>query len=157
MSIARAVAEYTAGKKLGAKTMFATHYHELTELEKEIRGVVNYNVAAKKRGGELTFLRKIVRGPTDDSYGIEVAQLAGVPSEITRRAKEILRTLEEMRPEPRPIAKTKEEAPASQPISFADSAAEEIKEKLKTLDINTLTPIEAMGLLYEWKKMILES
>ena len=157
MSIARAVAEYTAGKKLGAKTMFATHYHELTELEKEIRGVVNYNVAAKKRGGELTFLRKIVRGPTDDSYGIEVAQLAGVPSEITRRAKEILRTLEEMRPEPRPIAKTKEEAPASQPITFADSAAEEIKEKLKTLDINTLTPIEAMGLLYEWKKMILES
>ena len=157
MSIARAVAEYTAGKKLGAKTMFATHYHELTELEKEIRGVVNYNVAAKKRGGELTFLRKIVRGPTDDSYGIEVAQLAGVPSEITRRAKEILRTLEEMRPEPRSSGKVKEESYASQPISFADSAAEEIKEKLKTLDINTLTPIEAMGLLYEWKKTILES
>ena len=157
MSIARAVAEYTAGKKLGAKTMFATHYHELTELEKEIRGVVNYNVAAKKRGGELTFLRKIVRGPTDDSYGIEVAQLAGVPGEITRRAKEILRTLEEMRPEPRSASKGKEESYASQPITFADSAAEEIKEKLKTLDINTLTPIEAMGLLYEWKKRILES
>ena len=157
MSIARAVAEYTAGKKLGAKTMFATHYHELTELEKEIRGVVNYNVAAKKRGGELTFLRKIVRGPTDDSYGIEVAQLAGVPSEITRRAKEILRTLEEMRPDPGSTVKERGEAPASQPITFADSAAEEIKEKLKTLDINTLTPIEAMGLLYEWKKRILES
>ena len=86
-----------------------------------------------------------------------MAQLAGVPSEITRRAKEILRTLEAMRPEGKGAAKAKEESFASQPITFADSAAEEIKEKLKTLDINTLTPIEAMGLLYEWKKRILES
>lgn len=77
MSIARAVAEYTVGKKIGAKTMFATHYHELTSLENELKGVVNYNVAAKKRGDDVTFLRKIVKGPTDDSYGIEVARLAG--------------------------------------------------------------------------------
>jgi len=153
MSIARAVAEYTAGKKLGAKTMFATHYHELTALEDEIDGVINYNVAAKKRGGDVTFLRKIVRGPTDDSYGIEVAQLAGVPSEITRRAKEILRTLEAGRP--------KESAEPAVPTSleemnltFADTAADEIKNALRKLDINTLTPIEAMNLLYEWKKRV---
>jgi len=155
MSIARAVAEYTAGKKLGAKTMFATHYHELTALENEIDGVVNYNVAAKKRGGDVTFLRKIVRGPTDDSYGIEVAQLAGVPAEITRRAKEILRTLEANRPKER--AGTAPAAPATleeMNLTFADTAADEIKNALKKLDINTLTPIEAMNLLYEWKKRV---
>ena len=123
----------------------------------DFEGIVNYNIAAKKRGDSITFLRKIVKGATDDSYGIEVAQLAGVPAEITRRAKEILRTLEETRPEPKSAPRAKEESYASQPITFADSAAEEIKEKLKTLDINTLTPIEAMGLLYEWKKTILES
>ncbi len=94
MSIARAVLEYTAGKKLGAKTLFATHYHELTELEGQIPGVVNYNVAVKKRGDDLTFLRKIVRGPVDESYGIEVAKLAGVPQEIVEHAKEILAALE---------------------------------------------------------------
>lgn len=153
MSIARAVAEYTAGKKIGAKTMFATHYHELTALEGELDGVVNYNVAAKKRGGDITFLRKIVRGPTDDSYGIEVAQLAGVPAEVTRRAKEILRSLES--DAPGTIGKNAPRQDASlesMNLTLEDSAAEEIKSKLKTLDINTLTPIEAMNLLYEWKK-----
>lgn len=94
MSIARAVAEYTAGKALGTKSMFATHYHELTELEEKMDGIVNYNVAAKKRGDDVTFLRKIVRGPADDSYGIEVAKLAGVPDKIIKRAKEILAELE---------------------------------------------------------------
>lgn len=78
MSIARAIIEYTVSKKLYAKTMFATHYHELTELEELCRGVVNYNIVAKKRGDELIFLRKIVRGAADESYGIEVAKLAGV-------------------------------------------------------------------------------
>lgn len=151
MSIARAVAEYTCGKKLGAKTMFATHYHELTALENEIDGVVNYNVAAKKRGGEVTFLRKIVRGPTDDSYGIEVAQLAGVPTEITRRAKEILHALEKNVPRERAHEETQPTL-EEQNLTFADTAAEEIKAELRKLDINTLTPIEAMNLLYSWKK-----
>lgn len=154
MSIARAVAEYTAGKKLGAKTMFATHYHELTTLENDLDGVVNYNVAAKKRGGEVTFLRKIVRGPTDDSYGIEVAQLAGVPAEITRRAKEILKKLEADRPVRKEPSVRAENSAEAATVTFADSAAEEIKEKLKTLDINTLTPIEAMNMLYAWKKLV---
>jgi len=154
MSIARAVAEYTAGKKLGAKTMFATHYHELTALENEIDGVVNYNVAAKKRGGDVTFLRKIVRGPTDDSYGIEVAQLAGVPNEITRRAKEILRSLEQNRPKEQKAEPNEPLTLEEMNLTFADTAADEIKNALKKLDINTLTPIEAMNLLYEWKKRV---
>ncbi len=158
MSIARAVAEYTVGKKIGAKTMFATHYHELTTLEGEIRGVVNYNIAAKKRGEDITFLRKIVPGPTDDSYGIEVARLAGVPGEVTRRAKAILKTLEEdgETKTVRTSGKTKkaEEEPMTMSFSFADAAADEIKEKLKNTDVNTLTPIEALNLIYEWKKLL---
>ena len=156
MSIARAVAEYTVGKKVGAKTMFATHYHELTSLESELRGVVNYNIAAKKRGDSITFLRKIVPGPTDDSYGIEVAQLAGVPGEITRRAKDILRELEG-NPQKKPAKKSTTEADESMmqcTLSFADIALDEIKEALKKTDINTLTPIEALNLIYEWKKLI---
>ena len=94
MSVARAVVEYTNGKKLGARTMFATHYHELTCLENEYEGIVNYNIAAKKRGDDILFLRKIVRGSTDDSFGIEVAKLAGVPSEVISRARSVLSSLE---------------------------------------------------------------
>ncbi len=153
MSIARAVAEYTVGKKIGAKSMFATHYHELTSLEGEIRGIVNYNIAAKKRGEDITFLRKIVRGPTDDSYGIEVARLAGVPSEITRHAREILSELEK-NGKASPAAKTKKAEPESINMSFADIAADEIKERIQKTDINTLTPIEALNLIYELKKLI---
>lgn len=88
MSIARAVLEYAADKKrIGAKTLFATHYHELTELEGQIDGVKNYNIAVKKRGDDITFLRRIVRGGADGSYGIEVAKLAGVPKPVVERAK----------------------------------------------------------------------
>ena len=159
MSIARAVAEYTAGRKIGAKTMFATHYHELTSLESTLPGVVNCHVAAKKRGEDITFLRKIVKGPTDDSYGIEVARLAGVPGEVTKRAREILRDLEkDGRVTEKPAKQVKN---ASQPeqfsmetLSFADAAADTIKEQLQKTDVNTLTPIEALNLLYEWKKLL---
>ena len=156
MSIARAVAEYTAGKKLGARTMFATHYHELTSMEGEIPGVVNCSVAAKKRGEDVTFLRKIVPGPADDSYGIEVARLAGVPTEITRRARTILDELEgKERHTGRPSKKAApavEEGPVS--LSFADAAADQVKDALRKTDINTLTPIEALNLIYEWKKLL---
>ena len=159
MSIARAVAEYTAGRKIGAKTMFATHYHELTSLEDTLPGVVNCHVAAKKRGEDITFLRKIVKGPTDDSYGIEVARLAGVPGEVTKRAREILRDLgKDDRVTEKPAKQAKN---ASQPeqfsmetLSFADAAADTIKEQLQKTDVNTLTPIEALNLLYEWKKLL---
>ncbi len=103
MSIARAVVEHIAdpAKGLGCKTLFATHYHELTELEGTVDGVKNYNIAVKKRGEDITFLRRIVRGPADDSYGIEVAKLAGLPGSVTRRAHEVLRTLEATAPKTR--------------------------------------------------------
>ena len=157
MSIARAVAEYTVSRKIGAKTMFATHYHELTALEKEIHGIVNGNIAAKKRGDDVTFLRKIVPGPADDSYGIEVARLAGVPGDVTRRAKEILAELEGKKSTKKPSKAVSQPAEVdAMPItmSFADIAADEIKERLRLTDINTLTPIEALNLIYEWKKLL---
>ncbi|MFA6729784.1 MAG: DNA mismatch repair protein MutS [Eubacteriales bacterium] len=146
MSIARAVLEYTT-KKIGAKTLFATHYHELTSLEDELQGVVNYNIAAKKRGNDIIFLRKIVKGGSDDSYGIEVAKLAGVPREVVSRAKVLLRELEAL-----PTRQVSEKPDDN--ITFENLAEERIAEKLSSLDLDTITPIEAMGLLYDLKKML---
>ena len=98
MAIARAVLEYAADKrKLGAKTLFATHYHELTVLEEQLEGVKNYNVAVKKRGENITFLRRIVAGGADNSYGIDVARLAGLPDGLLKRARDILTQLETCR------------------------------------------------------------
>ena len=95
LSIAWAVAEYIADKeKCGAKTLFATHYHELTELEEKIEGVKNYSIAVKEKGEDIVFLRKIVNGGTDESYGVHVAKLAGVPQVVTAKANEILQSLE---------------------------------------------------------------
>ena len=146
MSIARAVLEYCADKRrLGAKTMFATHYHELSALEGEISGVRNYNITAKKQGGTLVFLRKIIRGAADDSYGIEVAKLAGLPDSVIRKAKEYLKELET----------DGLSAPAGAPddqISFADIGADEVRRALLEIDLNTLTPIEGMNLLYELQR-----
>ena len=153
MSIARAVLEYVADrKKLGAKTLFATHYHELTELENHIDGVKNYNIAVKKRGEDITFLRRIVRGGADGSYGIDVAKLAGVPETVVRRARVILKALEASAAEqPLPTANIPtEEAPEEElQVSFASAKEQGILERLQTLDVNTLTPIEAMSVLYE--------
>ena len=155
MSIARAVAEYTAGKKLGAKTMFATHYHELCELEERCDGIVNYNIAAKKRGDELIFLRKIIKGAADDSYGIEVAKLAGVPSEITRRAEIILESLNSGGEIPGGrLAAAKKHAEDSGAVSLDSLSQSEVTQKLRALDINTLTPIEALTKLYELKNLL---
>ncbi|MBQ7353323.1 MAG: DNA mismatch repair protein MutS [Clostridia bacterium] len=154
MSIARAIAEYTAGKKIGARSMFATHYHELTSLENEVEGIINYNIAAKKRGDDITFLRKIVKGPTDDSYGIEVAKLAGVPNEVVKRAKNVLADMIE-NGTVKPLAK-KKQAEASVSMSFEDIATYEIADKVKKVDLNTLTPIEAMNFIFELKKLFNE-
>lgn len=151
MSIAKAVVEYTC-KKIGAKTLFATHYHELTELENEIAGVINYNIAAKKRGDDIIFLRKIIRGAADDSYGIEVALLAGVPGTVVTRAKQILASLDGAKNPAKPNKSKKQEDENN--ISFEDIAADSVKEKLKSTDLNTLTPYEALALLYELKKMV---
>ena len=148
MSIARAVLEFAASKRhLCAKTLFATHYHELTALENELPGVVNYNIAAKKRGGDIIFLRKIVRGGADDSYGIEVAKLAGLPNSVIDRAKKILLDLESGAPRA-------DSAPApeeSGQVSFSDMSALEVAERLRGINLDVLTPIEAMNILFELK------
>ncbi len=158
MAIARAVLEYTLSKKIGAKTLFATHYHELTVLEDEFEGVINYNVAAKKRGDSITFLRRIVRGATDDSYGIDVAKLAGVPNEVVARAKDILASIEngsELPPPKRNMAPRAAENEIPDMLSaLAASEAEEVAERLRRLDLNTITPIEALNLVYELKKTL---
>ena len=148
MSIARAVLEYT-NRKIGCKTLFATHYHELTSLEEAEKGVVNFSIAAKKRGSDIIFLRKIVRGGTDDSFGIEVASLAGVPGDVVSRAKKILKELETASPKPDRAPVREEE---DDNISFADLTETRIIDRLKAIDINTITPIEAMSLLYELKR-----
>ncbi|MBR2615775.1 MAG: DNA mismatch repair protein MutS [Clostridia bacterium] len=143
MSIARAVLEYTAGKKCGAKALFATHYHELSELENTLDGVKNYNIAAKKRGDSVIFLRKILPGSADESYGIEVASLAGIPAEVIRRAKETLKELEKSRPAKAKEESVEEELPILTPIK------DSIIATLKDINVDTLTPIEALGKLYE--------
>ncbi len=155
MSIARAIIEYT-NKKIGAKTLFATHYHELTSLENELEGVVNYNIAAKKRGDNIIFLRKIVRGSTDDSYGIEVAKLAGVPNEVIKRAREVLlmveaasRAVKEAGASEHPQTQKDETA-----ISIDDMINEQIIEELRGIDLNTLSPYEAMTLLYNLQRRL---
>lgn len=148
MSIARAIIEYTNGKKIGAKTLFATHYHELTSMEEEFSGIVNYNIAAKKRGDDIIFLRKIIRGSTDDSYGIEVAKLAGLPSEVIKRAKQILATVEQ-------TSRTLKTSDANYSeetenlITFEEITEKSVIEDIKKVDINSMTPVEAMNLLFE--------
>lgn len=149
MSIARAVLEYVCKKRtLGAKTLFATHYHELTAMEGMLDGVKNYSIAVKKRGDDITFLRRIVRGGADESFGIEVAKLAGVPDSVVRRAKAILKELEANKIE---IDFKAEEAVQEEleeiQYNFASEAREELIRILQATDVNTLTPIEAMQTL----------
>lgn len=150
MSIARAVLEYCADrKKLGAKTLFATHYHELTVMQDLLDGVKNYSIAVKKRGDDITFLRRIIPGGADDSFGIEVAKLAGLPNSIINRAKEILKELESGSNAPTVIKEKSEDMQMS--LISNDNA---VVERLSEVDLNTLTPIEAINLLYELKGMI---
>lgn len=151
MSIARAVLEYCAGKKLGARTLFATHYHELCEMEGTVSGVKNYNVAVKKHGDGIIFLKKIVRGGTSDSYGIDVAKLAGLPDGVIKRAKEVLKDIESKSGssnEYRPTMSFEED----DQVSFGSFAKEELVEKLKNLEPDVLSPIEALSMLYELSK-----
>lgn len=151
MSIARAVLEYAADSKLlGAKTLFATHYHELSTIEQEMPNVKNYNIAVKKRDGKMIFLRKIVPGSTDDSYGIEVAKLAGLPNSVVARARQILQGLEAEGGVP---VKPHIPEPEDQ-ISMLDLNAQQVCAALEAVSIETLTPIEAMNELYKLKKML---
>ncbi|MDD2956000.1 MAG: DNA mismatch repair protein MutS [Oscillospiraceae bacterium] len=157
MSIARAVLEYIADKKkLGAKTLFATHYHELTAVEEALDSVKNYNIAVKKRGDDITFLRRIVPGGADDSYGIEVSKLAGIPDWVIQRAHEILGQLEDggaVAVEQKGKRSPPMELPDGQ-MSFLPEAGGELSQRLRQIDVNTLTPIEALNLLYELKGML---
>lgn len=155
MSIARAVLEYTADKKkIGAKTLFATHYHELTELENSVDGVKNYNTSVKKRGDDITFLRRIVKGAADGSYGVEVAKLAGIPKTVVENAKVILKSLEEQQRVNLGVAPkvVETEEPEELQLSFSTSGKESFIEKVKNIDVNTLTPIEALTKLFELQK-----
>ena len=153
MSIARAIVEYTSSRKIGAKTLFATHYHELTVMEGEIDGVVNYNIAAKKRGDNITFLRKIVRGSTDDSYGIEVAKLAGIPNEVIKRAKEVLASVENTA-KALSTSEKKDVIEDDTLITLDELVNEQVIEELKAVDINTLSPYEAMSFLFTLQKRL---
>ena len=164
MSIARAVLEYVCSKKIGAKTLFATHYHELTELEDDLPNVKNYNIACKKRGDDIIFLRRIVRGPADGSYGIEVAKLAGVPNPVVKRAREVLEEIVELQTgvtvAATNIAKEMSDVDdyyGDSQISFAGANSSAIVDELKAIDVNTLTPIESMQKLYELVKRAQES
>ena len=151
MSIARAVLEYVANpKRLGAKTLFATHYHELSTIESQLSNVKNYNIAVKKRGSDMIFLRKIVPGATDDSYGVEVAKLAGLPGCVISRAREILAELESGSTQ---SAHTPTPDETDQ-ISMGDMTALRIRDALSQLTVETLTPIEAMNELFRLKQML---
>ncbi len=154
MSIARAVLEYAADKKkLGARTLFATHYHELTVLEDLLDGVKNYNIAVKKRGDDITFLRRIVPGGADDSYGIEVAKLAGLPDTVISRAKVVLKELESGRRTERPRKKPRDVLEPEPQMTLIPVGNSKIEEFVRNIDINTLTPVEALNKLYELKTM----
>ncbi|MDO5601889.1 MAG: DNA mismatch repair protein MutS [Oscillospiraceae bacterium] len=154
MSIARSVVEHICEKEngLGCKTLFATHYHELTALEEELEGVKNYNIAVKKRGDDITFLRRIVPGPADDSYGIQVAKLAGLPEKVIERAKVVLKSLEAAAPDLKEAAKQLDfenfERFQPQPVPS------QLAEKLRSVDVETLTPLEALNFLYELKQTL---
>ena len=148
ISIAKAVAEYISGKAIGCKTLFATHYHELISMEKEYDGIRNFSVAAVKRGDELRFLHKICEGGTDDSYGIEVAKLAGLPQKVINRAKEELVELEK-------LGRTKLsetiEKTADHQFNFTAINEQNAIAKLRAADINTMSPMDALMFLKDIK------
>ena len=151
MAIARAVLEYAASPRhLGAKTLFATHYHELASIENELPNVKNYNIAVKKRGDKMIFLRKIVPGATDDSFGVEVAKLAGLPNSVVNRARQILEELESQDPKPQAIAPQEQ----NDQVSMIDLTGQQVCAALESISVETLTPIEAMNELYKLKKML---
>ena len=150
LSIAWAVAEYIADKqKCGAKTLFATHYHELTELENKIEGIKNYSIAVKEKGEDIIFLRKIVRGGTDESYGIHVARLAGVPKVVTQKANEILRSLEKKNIL---TGKKQDKKQLEGQFDMYNYKLAEIAHEIDKVNLNELTPIDALNTLVRIKE-----
>ena len=159
LSIAWAVVEHIANKKkLGAKTLFATHYHELTELEGKLDGVQNYCIAVKEDGDDIVFLRKIIKGGADRSYGIQVAKLAGVPEEVLVRAREISDKLEEGKQEEG--IPGIEAAQAMTQLSIFDTMeetkADDILMELRDINLSEVTPMDAINLVYKWQNQLKE-
>lgn len=156
LSIAWAVAEYIENKeKCGAKTLFATHYHELTQLEEKLEGIKNYSIAVKEKGEDIIFLRKIVRGGTDESYGVHVARLAGVPQNVTKRANDILRTLERKDIINGKTIEKESKKVVNGQLDMGNYKLAEIAQELDKVDINQLTPIDALNTLVRMKEKLL--
>lgn len=151
LSIAWAVLEYIADTaKCGAKTLFATHYHELTELEGKLPGIKNYRISVKEVGDDIIFLRRIVRGGADKSFGVQVARLAGLPDEVIKRAKELLRELEAADINRGIVAELHAPADDAQQLTlFGSPAPDDIVESLKQMNVDALTPLEALNTLYD--------
>lgn len=153
LSIAWAVAEYIANKeKCGAKTLFATHYHELTDLENKIEGVKNYSIAVKEKGDDIIFLRKIVEGGTDESYGVHVAKLAGVPQVVVKRSNEILRSLERKNILGNKVAEKQSKKAQEEQLDLYNYKLAEIAHEVDKIDLNELTPIDALNTLVRIKE-----
>ena len=155
LSIAWAVAEFIANKeKCGAKTLFATHYHELTELEEKIEGVKNYSIAVKEKGEDIIFLRKIVKGGTDESYGVHVARLAGVPQNVTKKANEILRSLERRNILNNKVIEKENKKVVAGQVDMFNFKLAEVASEFDKIDINQLTPIDALNTIVKMKEKL---
>ena len=153
LSIAWAVAEYIADKeKIGCKTLFATHYHELTALEEKVEGIKNYSVAVKEKGEDVIFLRKIIEGGTDESYGIHVAKLAGVPKTVVKRANKILSSLEKNGVKIKEEKENKKQVEGQ--LDFFNMKLSDIAAELDKINVNELTPIDALNVLVKMKDMM---
>lgn len=153
LSIAWAVAEFISDKeKCGAKTLFATHYHELTELEDKLEGIKNYSIAVKEKGEDIIFLRKIIRGGTDESYGIHVARLAGVPKVVTKKADEILRTLERKNILTGKKQEKQDKKQVEGQFDLYNYKLAEIAHEVDKINLNELTPIDALNTLVRIKE-----
>ena len=161
ISIAWAIVEYIHEHKGHAKTLFATHYHELNEMEKSFKRIRNYNVSVKESNGKVIFLRKLVRGGSEHSFGIHVAKLAGMPQSIVMRAEEVLKELEHStnntqvahRGDVSEIGKKREGMQLSF-FQLDDPILEQIRDEVKHLDINSLTPLEALNKLNEIQTLV---
>ena len=145
MSIAKAVMEYIHGK-IKAKTLFATHYHQLIALESELPGVKNYSVAVKERGNDIVFLRRIIAGGTDRSYGVHVARLAGLPKKVLDRANEILQEYDRCESGIRPM---QQQAVQEEPQMMGSLFSSGLADQILAIDVMSMTPIEAMNALYK--------
>ena len=153
LSIAWAVAEYISdSEKCGAKTLFATHYHELTKLEDKLEGVKNYSIAVKEKGEDVIFLRKIIPGGTDESYGVHVAKLAGVPQVVTKRANEILKSLERKSALGEKQQEKENKQVASGQLDLYNYKLAEIAHEIDKINVNELTPIDALNAIVKIKE-----